>query len=269
MGVSDRRTRGGTSTSREKLDAIKRELGRFEYSLAVPRDVGRDPIVDFVTVHRAGHCEMFASAMVLLARTQGIPARVVGGYRVSEVNSLTGRAVVRDRNAHAWVEAWVDNAWRGWDPTPVNESLAAGPGTLDNVSDVLASAVDHAVVTIAKLGPLGVAGILVVVIIVLLIVRWVDMHLHTRRGRRRRAKENTLPLPCFEALTDELERAGHGRDDSEPIEAFARRLRATTTPWAKEVSDSILAYASLRYGSVGDEGAVVGSIERAARSHGA
>ena len=79
---------------------------------------------------------MFASAMVLLARVEGIPARVVGGYHVSEVNPFTGRAIVRDRDAHAWVEAWIEGAWRKWDPTPVSESFARSGSAFDHIADL-------------------------------------------------------------------------------------------------------------------------------------
>jgi hypothetical protein len=254
------------TTDREKLLAIQQELSRFEYSLAVPRHVGLDPVVDFVTVHRAGHCEMFASAMVLLARMEGIPARVVGGYRVSEVNPLTGRAVVRDRNAHAWVEAWIDGAWRGIDPTPVSESFAPHAGVFDHLGDALSTALERVVAALSRLGLLGTAGVLVGVIAVLLGIRWIDAKLDRRRGHRRSSRESWLPLPCFESLVHSLARTGHDRDESEPIEAFARRLETVDAPWALEVSEALLGYARLRYGDEGEEALVVRALERAARA---
>lgn len=256
----------GAKTDREKLEAIANELSRFEYSLAVPRNPGTDPVVDFVSVHRAGHCEMFASAMVLMARTQGIPARVVGGYRVTEVNPLTGHAVVRDRNAHAWVEAWVDGAWRGWDPTPASESFSRRAGALDHASDVLAIGLERVVSALARLGLLGVAAVLVFVILFLLALRWLGTRLRTRRRRRRGTTATSLPLPCFDALTEALARAGHERDASEPIEAFARRIATAPAAWARDVSKALLDYASLRYGDVGDEPAVIRAVDRAARA---
>lgn len=255
------------ATPRAKLDAIMRELGHFDYSLAVARDAELDPVVDFLTVHRAGHCELFASAMVLLARAEGIPARVVGGYRVSEVNPLTGRTVVRDRNAHAWVEAWVDGAWRRWDPTPVGETFRRRSSTVEDLGDVLSNASDVVVTALSKLGTLGVAGILGVLIVVLLFVRWLETHLRTRRGRRLRAKADTaLPLPCFDELTDELTKVGHPRDESEPLEEFAHRMALVSAPWGRAVAAALLEYARFRYGGIGEQDDVVRAVERATRT---
>ncbi len=254
----------GANTDREKLQAIEQELSRFEYSLAVPRDVGIDPIVDFVSVHRAGHCEMFASAMALMARMSGIPARVVGGYRVTEVNPITGLAVVRDRNAHAWVEAWVDGAWRGWDPTPASETFAPRPGAVDHVRDALALGFEAVVSLLARLGLLGIAAVLVAIVAVLSALRWVAARLRVRRLRG--ARRAALPLPCFEALTDALARAGHTREPSEPIELFARRLEQDTAAWAREASQALLDYARFRYGEIGEESDVARAVERAARA---
>ncbi|MBX3262759.1 MAG: transglutaminase domain-containing protein [Labilithrix sp.] len=254
------------TTAREKLEAISRELGRFEYSLAVPRTTGVDPVVDFVTVHREGHCEMFASAMVLMARTQGIPARVVGGYRVTEVNPLTGRAVVRDRDAHAWVEAWVDGAWRGWDPTPASESFGRGAGALDHAGDLVALALERVVAALTALGLLGTAAVLAGVAAVLAGVRWLGGRVRARRRRPGDARAPDLPLPCFEELADALAGAGHARGESEPIEAFARRLAAVDASWARAASEALLVYARHRYGGVGEEAAVARSIDRAARA---
>ncbi|MBX3224558.1 MAG: DUF3488 domain-containing protein [Labilithrix sp.] len=254
------------ATPRDKLEAIQRELGRFEYSLAVPRQAGVDPIVDFVTVHRAGHCEMFASAMVLMARTQGIPARVVGGYRVTEVNPLTGRAVVRDRDAHAWVEAWIDGAWRGWDPTPASESLGRPAGALDHAGDLLSIALDRVVGALVALGLLGTAALLAGTAALLLGVRWLGGRVRLRRRRTRDAEAHGLPLPCFELLTGALASAGHARAESEPIEAFARRLGEVKASWARDAEAALLDYAGLRYGGVGDEAVVVRAVDRAARA---
>ncbi len=257
----------GATTDREKLQAIERELSRFEYSLAVEHGPGTDPVVDFVSVYRAGHCEMFASAMVLMARTLGIPARVVGGYRVTEVNPLTGVAVVRDRDAHAWVEAWVDGAWRGWDPTPASETFRRRAGAFDHAGDLLSSAFERMVTTLARLGLLGTAGVLVVVVVFLVAVRWLGARVQKRRLRSRGdAAASALPLPCFDDLTDALARAGHERDVSEPIEVFARRIERAPAAWARDASKALLEYASLRYGNVGDEAAVVRLLDRSARA---
>jgi hypothetical protein len=74
----------------------------------------------FLFEHKSGQCEYFASAMVLMLRSQGIPARLVTGFLGGEYNPFEGYYVVRDSNAHAWVEAYLEEqgGWRIFDPTP-------------------------------------------------------------------------------------------------------------------------------------------------------
>lgn len=250
----------GATTDREKLDALTRELARFEYSLAVERDPELDPIVDFLTVHRAGHCEMFASALALLARTKGIPTRVVGGYRVSEHNRLTGKTIVRERNAHAWTEAWVDGAWRRWDATPAAESLPRS-GATEQLADAAAALWERAVLAAEDLELWQVLVGLGVAIAVLSGVREGARRLARRRARG--SGSDARPFPAFVTLTDALEAAGHPRDESEPLEAFARRLRTLDAPWASAVADALVAYAAHRYGGAGDAAEIAATLERA------
>ncbi|HVF61787.1 MAG TPA: DUF3488 and transglutaminase-like domain-containing protein [Thermoanaerobaculia bacterium] len=78
-----------------------------------------NPIEDFLFTYRSGQCEYFASAMVLMLRAEGVPARLVTGFLGGEYNVFEGYYIVRDANAHAWVEAYLPGAgWRAFDPTP-------------------------------------------------------------------------------------------------------------------------------------------------------
>lgn len=87
--------------------------GGYTYSLDHnSRDVpGLDPIEQFMSVHKQGNCQYFASAMTLMLRSQGIPARLVVGYSTDEFNSIGGFYVARQLHAHAWVEALIDTKW--------------------------------------------------------------------------------------------------------------------------------------------------------------
>ncbi len=109
--------------------AIESRLRRdYRYSLGRANDGASDPLARFLFVTRAGHCEYFASAMAVLLRTQGIPARVVTGFLGGEYNPITDLWVVRASDAHSWVEAWIpDYGWTTFDPTPSdpNPSRAA------------------------------------------------------------------------------------------------------------------------------------------------
>ena len=91
----------------------------FEYTLTPPR-LDYDSVDDFLFNTRKGFCGHYASAFVSLMRAAGVPSRVVTGYLGGEWNPVGGFFVVRQSEAHAWAEVWLDG--RGWarvDPTAV------------------------------------------------------------------------------------------------------------------------------------------------------
>ncbi len=89
----------------------------FHYTLTPPV-LGEHPIEDFLFKTRYGFCSHYASAFVYLMRVAHIPARVVTGYQGGELNKVGGFLEIRQADAHAWAEVWLEN--RGWvrvDPT--------------------------------------------------------------------------------------------------------------------------------------------------------
>ena len=90
--------------------------GGFRYSLS-PGTVDADSVDQFLFVTRTGYCEHFASAMAFVLRAAGIPARIVVGYLGGERNPLGGYLIVRQSDAHAWVEVWTGQYWERVDPT--------------------------------------------------------------------------------------------------------------------------------------------------------
>jgi len=96
---------------------------QFSYTLvSEPVPSSRDATEWFLFDHRKGHCEYYASALTLLTRSTGIPARVITGYVAAEFNDVTSYYTVRESNAHAWVEAMVaPNFWRTFDGTPQSD----------------------------------------------------------------------------------------------------------------------------------------------------
>jgi transglutaminase-like putative cysteine protease len=82
--------------------------------------------------YHTGYCEQFATAMGVMARLLGIPSRVVLGFTPGQVDGQ-GNIVVRDRNAHAWVELWMDTqGWVRFDPTPRGDGI--NPATVAALS---------------------------------------------------------------------------------------------------------------------------------------
>ncbi len=93
--------------------------GGFRYTLTPP-PLGADSVDDFLFGTRQGFCGHFASAFVMLMRAGGVPARVVTGYLGGEWNPIGGYLLVRQSDAHAWAEVWLQG--RGWtriDPTAI------------------------------------------------------------------------------------------------------------------------------------------------------
>ena len=90
----------------------------FWYTLEPPALAGTDRVDGFMFESRRGFCEHYASAFTVLMRAAGIPARVVTGYHGGEHNPISDRMVVRQSDAHAWAEVWLEGAgWRRVDPT--------------------------------------------------------------------------------------------------------------------------------------------------------
>lgn len=91
----------------------------FHYSLDLPKPKkNKTPIASFLLDHRSGHCEYYASATSLLLRAAGIPARYAVGYTAHEYSPTEQQYIVRLKDAHAWVLAYVDNTWIKVETTP-------------------------------------------------------------------------------------------------------------------------------------------------------
>jgi hypothetical protein len=87
-----------------------------------------DPLANFLFVRRRGHCEYFASAMTVMLRSIGVPARLATGFESGAYSRLTGQWVMRASDAHAWVEAWLPGrGWTTFDPTRPTANAAASP----------------------------------------------------------------------------------------------------------------------------------------------
>ena len=145
--LSDSRIPASDPTARARwLQRQFLESGRFRYAFEEPqRNAAADPMEDFVTLHPEGNCEYFASALALMLRSQGIPSRLVVGFKADTYSEFSGTYRVRQTHAHAWVEAyipadrlptgavrqdgisdWSLGAWLRLDPTPAFSSAPTG-----------------------------------------------------------------------------------------------------------------------------------------------
>lgn len=117
------------SNPRAILERVQHHLreAKLTYTLEPPL-LGQQAIDEFLFDSRRGFCEHFSATFVFLMRAAGVPARVVTGYQGGEINPIDGSLVVRQSDAHAWAEVWIDG--RGWeraDPTAL-----AAPDRIDS-----------------------------------------------------------------------------------------------------------------------------------------
>lgn len=254
--IAEEWTRGAI-TPEDKLAAIVAHLGQgFTYSRTFERRRA-DPILDFLGDDRRGHCEYFATAVALLSRAAGLPARVVAGYRVAEENTVGGYWVVRERNAHAWAEVHLpDRGFVTVDATPADplaQNVVHTSGFAGAVLDALSawSSRAFARVTLLDLLYTGIA-----VLVLGLILRWI------RRPRDRRARAEKVrfdpPPASLLRLEAALGKRGVARHAAEPIERFAARLDREGQPEAAEI---LRRWAAHRYGGLGDGAALAKEMD--------
>jgi hypothetical protein len=244
--------------------------GPLRYTLAPGAFRTDDPLAEFLFEKKQAYCEYFASAAVVLLRLQGVPARFVKGLSVGPQTDLGGGLhVVRESDAHAWVEAWVPGeGWVEADPTPPGqfESARGHTGVLDRLwhraRAALASAWNrlHARGPVAFLGcsarARSVAGRLAqepVAWAAALPARARAGILRLWRARARRLPD-ALPAasvhPALRALVREVERGWAERARPRPA---ARGLleHARTAAFGRAVVE---AYYRARFGGVGPDG---------------
>jgi hypothetical protein len=116
-----------TTTPFGQALAIQRYLlENYGYSLEAGAATLSHPLEEFLFVRKTGYCEHYATAMVVMLRTVGIPARLVTGFLATEWNEYGSYFTVRQRDAHAWVEVYFpQSGWITMDPTPTLIATAA------------------------------------------------------------------------------------------------------------------------------------------------
>ena len=136
-----RRMRDEAGSDRAFVEAVLRMLHEQEFYYTLePPPLGSNPVDRFLFDTRRGFCEHYASAFSVMMRSVGIPARIVLGYQGGEVNPLGGHLIVRQSDAHAWTEIWIDNlGWWRVDPTaavaPERVDFGAGEAALDGIGE--------------------------------------------------------------------------------------------------------------------------------------
>jgi transglutaminase-like putative cysteine protease len=134
-----REMHAAAGSDRDFVDAVLQKLNREEFYYTLePPPLGRNPVDRFLFETRRGFCEHYASAFSVMMRSVGIPTRVVLGYQGGEVNPMGGHLIVRQSDAHAWTEIWLDGlGWYRVDPTaavaPERIDIGASDAAFDGI----------------------------------------------------------------------------------------------------------------------------------------
>ena len=121
------------------VNAVLQKLHEEEYYYTLePPPLGSDPVDRFLFETRRGFCEHYASAFSVMMRSVGIPTRIVLGYHGGELNPMGGHLIVRQSDAHAWTEIWLDGVgWHRVDPTaavaPERIEMSASEAAFDGI----------------------------------------------------------------------------------------------------------------------------------------
>jgi hypothetical protein len=120
------RLKAGANSPAERIQKTLNYLqSQCQYSLKVGRFHTTQPVAEFLFEKRRGYCEYFASSAAVLLRLQGIPSRYVTGFNLQDGNREGSHYVVREADAHAWIEAYLPSeGWVEIDPTPESEYAA-------------------------------------------------------------------------------------------------------------------------------------------------
>jgi protein-glutamine gamma-glutamyltransferase len=255
----------GIDDPAEKIAALVKHFeDHFTYSLLF-RQRHREALFDFLLDQRRGHCEYFASAMTLLARAVGVPARMVAGYRVAEQSPLGGYWIVREKNAHAWTEVYLPG--RGFvtvDATPSGppQNTAHALGLAGAIRDFIAAKLARAdAVSGGHLGKIALGAAALALGVVLLVRRLLLLRRGKTIGPARGLGAVESSPPSLARLFDALARAGLERSPSEPIERFAARLDAADRPAPAAL---LRRYAAQRYGGVGELAPLLAELDTCA-----
>ncbi len=218
--------------SRQAAAAIVAAFNRdFRYSLRL-EPAGDEPLRDFLERRRAGHCEYFATAATLLLRAHGTPARYTVGWAVQEWSPTQQCFLVRRAHAHAWVQAFIDDAWVDVDPTPpvwLREDLGE-PTWMDELADFRA----RASFAFARWRWLDKDSLAKRIMLWLIAPLALFLLYRLRRGgglaavraRERRRREAGLPGADseFYRAAERLERRGHPRGQGESLGRWLERI---------------------------------------------
>jgi transglutaminase-like putative cysteine protease len=241
----------------ERQGAYERALGLEAYLRGLPYTYqvqplpsNRDAVEQFLFDMRQGYCTYYASAMAVMARTMGIPARIAIGYATGEYDQASGAYLIHQSDAHAWPELYINGRWLPFEPTPIRALPARTEGQDLPAPQPAPAPAEQPL----ALGPLIWAGVLIGVVSLVLLGVWL--------GRPRR------PRSLVTQVQTRLERDGVRAGVPWPVGATLHEYGALLTPHAGDAAESLSEVVDLveqaRYSGRPLRGEQEGRLRRAA-----
>lgn len=244
-------------TPEETLHNIERFFAGFEYTLDQKNTAGDSVLSDFLNNTRAGHCEYFATAAVLMLRNAGVAARYRTGYMLDEYDTFENALIARKRDAHAWVVAYIGDSWKTVDPTPPQwkASDSSVRSFFEPVSDFM-SWIKMKYQNYRKRKDAEFNRILIIAASILTIFLMIRVYLRKRRVGKS-ATDETKPFfeasgldsPLYEIL-DFYEKAGFKREKNETLRCFLAKNKI-------DIGELAELHEELRFDTDADKTAVI------------
>ena len=248
-----------SQTTGDRALALERYLRELPYAYEV-RQVPRnaDAVEQFLFDMRQGYCTYYASAMAVMARTLGIPARVATGYATGTYDPASGSYLVHQNDAHAWPELYIDGRWLAFEPTPIRPLPARGASAEPQPQAAPAPAAQPS----SLRGPLIWAAVLALVVLLTgLGLRWGRPHprpalaVEVQRQLERSGARAGVPWPAGATLHeygDMLEpRAADAADALREVVDLVERARYSGRPLRGEQEGRLRAAASRLWARLG------------------
>jgi transglutaminase-like putative cysteine protease/chromate transport protein ChrA len=215
----------------------------FQYSQQLGHvPAGRDPVDWFLFDAKIGYCEQFATAETLMLRSLRIPARLATGYSTGSYDPVLDQSVVRERDAHAWVEVWFPNhGWVPVDPSPGFSALAATQFPSHWAAGGIARLIPHLEIgaPLAAIGSLGLVAVIPPAVVIALLVVFVWAWLRTRRrtGRTKAPPGESDLLRLYDRIQRKL---GRRRAPPEtPLEYLSQSRPQPLAPLLEDVTAAV------------------------------
>ena len=268
----------------------------YAYDLNTPSDQAPDPVADFLFNSRRGYCQHFASALVLMLRSQGIPARMGAGFLVEDFNAVDDYYLARENDAHTWAEMRAPSGqWVILDPTPAQAREENNTGAWKWAGDIFDSirfrwdrwVVDLSLrdqvmmaMTVRRRGAVAGQGLLrlpgqagallrgilrqpllwVPIAALLAYAAW------TRRSSRRRAGPRAVRAGLvkeYARLLRQVAKKTRPRRESETLIEYGRALETRAPELAPPFAVATRAYLRVRFGRLPEEERALAAIRSA------